>query len=218
MCSLPFFNVLCRAGSERKMLTRPKNQQIHYLISASRDSIKLEELQQYLNKELKEKEVLEEEHEEVLSKWRSMEHALSETKAQLALETETVEALQKSKKEVELRNEELRMQVLEEQRERNTVTYENEKLCADFEALRAKVKETISVQQEQRGAAESLRKENSAIARELQEKTASHKELTDSLITQYEIVAQFKVGCPQDDVCASSGVWRLARTSLQRKI
>ena len=66
------------------------------------------------------------------------------------MENELAEKTIKAKEESEAKNEELRRQILQEQRERNQVAFENDKLCRDFEALKAKVKETMETQDQQK--------------------------------------------------------------------
>ena len=83
--------------------------------------------------------------------------------------------------------------ILAEQQERNAVLLDNERLVADFEQLRTKVKETIDVQETQKALSKDVVTENVKLAEELKRRNKAFKDLQDSTIAQYEICAQFKI-------------------------
>lgn len=99
---------------------------------------------------------LKEELAEQGDRLRSVTEALSETKAQLSMETEMGDKIKSGKLMAEASIEELRRLILAEQQERNAVLLENERLVADFEQLRMKVKETIEVQETQKAMSKEV--------------------------------------------------------------
>jgi hypothetical protein len=66
------------------------------------------------------------------------------------MESDITEKTLESKQQADDANEELRKLILHEQKERNQIAFENEKLRRDFETVKLKVKETMDVQDQQK--------------------------------------------------------------------